>query len=217
MAGAACEIPDWATPFQKRAMLEIPRRFFSTQKKSIDSDMVQHPCLLMEKSFFDEIEGEDEELIRGLDPVLRKKVRDKGRRVVVVANTWVYHLLPDGLSKLCRMYYRNGKGSGYAQRFFPHRVLELTDGEDGGVFVEKRSFVYRLTRRFFSWAESLFRGQWIKMMTDLSYGAGVIMESLFPSSKQSAPEIEDISEEAMTGFAYPICVHRVQLKLDRKT
>jgi hypothetical protein len=217
MAGAACEIPDWATDFQKRAMLEIPRRVFPTQKASVDSDMVQHPCLLMEKKFFDDIGGEDEELIRGLDPVLRKKVRDKGRRVVVVANTWVYHLLPADLKKLCRMYYRNGKGSGYAQRFFPDRVLELTDGEDGGSFVEKRSFVYRLGRRATSWLLSLVLGQWIKMATDLSYGLGVVMESLLPSSQQSAPEIEKISEEEMTDFSYPILVHRVHLKPETTT
>ena len=214
MAGAACEIPNWATDFQKRAMLEIPRRVFRTQNESIDSDMVQHPCLLMQKNFFDEIGGEDEELIRGLDPVLRKKVRDRGRRVVVVANTWVYHLLPATLSKLCKMYYRNGKGSGYAQRHFPERVLELTDGQDGGAFVEKRPFYYRFGRRVGSWLLSLGRGQWIKLATDLSYGFGVTMEALRPSSRQLAPEIEKITEESMDGFAYPIKVHRVMLKLN---
>ncbi|MCK5845757.1 MAG: glycosyltransferase, partial [Victivallales bacterium] len=108
IAGASCAIPDSASAFQKRAMREIPRRFFPVQKNTVDSDMVQHPCLLMPRELFLEIGGEDEELIRGLDPVLRKKVRDAGKRVAIIADTWVYHLIPDGLWKVVKMYYRNG-------------------------------------------------------------------------------------------------------------
>ncbi|MBF0197224.1 MAG: glycosyltransferase [Planctomycetes bacterium] len=212
MAGAACEIPPWATPFQKKAMEEIERRSFPTQKKTIDSDMVQHPCLIMPRAFFEEIGGEDEELIRGLDPVLRKKVRDAGKRVVIVANTWVYHLLPPGWASLVKMYYRNGKGSGYAQRHFPERVLELSDGYDGGSFVEKHSFFYRLSRRLIKLMSSLVQGKWLKISTDLAYGAGVLREKCAPAKMQNIPTREGVESSPWTGWDFEVKVHQVKLK-----
>lgn len=211
MAGSACEVPEWASSFQKKAMLEIPRRVFLRQKEHVDSDMVQHPCLVMPTELFRQIGGEDEELIRGLDPVLRKKVRDAGKRVVVVKDTWVYHLLPDGFKALCRMYYRNGRGSGYAQRFFPERVLELTDGYDGGSFVERRPLAYRLARRCLALLSGLARAEFLKLSTDVSYGLGVLVESMRSTARQEAPPIENIECEAMEGYAFPVLGHRVSL------
>ena len=150
MGGAACCIPEFASSFQQRAMRQIPRRFFPVQKENVDSDMVQHPCLIMSRQLFLDIDGEDEDLIRGLDPVLRKKVRVAGKRVTIIADTWVYHLIPDGFWKVVKMYYRNGRGSGYASRMYPDRVLELSDGYDAGEFVEKRNIFYRVWRRLWS-------------------------------------------------------------------
>jgi len=124
MGGAACLIPDFASDFQKKAMKQIPRRFFPLQKENIESDMVQHPCLVMPRKLFLDIGGEDEELIRGLDPVLRKKVRDAGKKVMIIADTWIYHLIPDGFWKVVKMYYRNGRGSGYAARNYPQRAWQ---------------------------------------------------------------------------------------------
>jgi len=211
LAGAACEIPDFASGFQKKAMKQIERRYFPTQKKSIDSDMVQHPCLVMEKELFDRIEGEDEELIRGLDPVLRKKVRDQNKRVVVIKDTWVYHLLPDRFLKLIKMYYRNGIGSAYAQKHFPHKVLELTDGFDEGQFEEKKSFFYRVLRRFSKLFGALVKMKYIKVCTDLAYIAGVISERI---SKQELviPCVEKIETEIEENPEFKIYYHKVLLK-----
>jgi hypothetical protein len=211
MSGAACEIPEWASSFQKRAMKEIPRRYFPTQSQSVDSDMVQHPCLLMRTEFFKSIGGEDEDLIRGLDPVLRKKVRDAGKRVVVVRDTWVYHLLPPTWRALLKMYFRNGKGSGYAQRYFPERVLELTDGCDEGSFVEKRPLFFRISRRLEGCLRALFCGQWIQFSTDLAYAFGVVKERLVPSSLQVAPRVVSRDKESRKGEVFDIEVHWVTL------
>ena len=212
MVGGACAIPDWATPFQKKAMMQISRRFFPVQQETVDSDMVQHPCLMMRRKDFHAIGGEDEELIRGLDPVLRKKVRDAGLRVAVVANTWVYHLLPDGFLKLVRMYFRNGVGSGYAQKHFPDRVLELTDGFDQGRFVERRPCFVRLGRRLSGLMGGLGGGKWIRVATDLAYGLGVCRERLWPSPDPSVPEVEGVHRESWEGFAFSVSIHRVKLK-----
>ena len=217
MGGASCIIPDFASKFQKRAMREIPRRFFPVQKENVDSDMVQHPCLVMPRKLFTEIGGEDEELIRGLDPVLRKKVRDTGRRVTIIADTWIYHLIPDGFYNIIKMYYRNGRGSGYAARNFPERVLELSNGYDAGKFVEYRPWRFRLFRRFVSLLLSVCTFKFIKVATDIAYGFGVLKEKLFPSYI-SIPAVKKITTEIDESKKYPfkLFIHRVELE-DSKT
>ena len=213
IGGAACAIPDFASSFQKRAMKEIPRRFFPVQPKNIDSDMVQHPCMVMPRSLFIQIGGEDEELIRGLDPLLRKKVRDTGKRVTIIANTWIYHLIPDSFPALIRMYYRNGRGSGYAARNFPERVLELSDGYDAGKFIEKRPLIFRLFRRAASLLLSICTLKLIKVSTDIAYGFGVIKEKLFPSYI-SIPDVKNITTEYDKTNKYPfkLFIHHVELE-----
>ena len=47
LGGGSCVIPDSATRFQKQAMLQIPRRFFPIQQHNVESDFVQHPCLIL--------------------------------------------------------------------------------------------------------------------------------------------------------------------------
>lgn len=216
LVGAACAIPEWATPLQKRAMKEIPRRSFPVQARDVESDMVQHPCLLMSKALFDSIGGEDEELVRGLDPVLRKKVRDAGRKVVIVADTTVAHLLPSSFRKLCRMYFRNGRGSAYAQKYFPERVLELSDGFDRGVFVEFRPLWYRCLRRSFKLLSGLVCGRWLLFSTDVCYGCGVIWERIKGASPQAIPKVNSVSHECVVRGGYELHFHRVQLmKMER--
>jgi len=211
MGGAACIIPDFASRFQKSAMRQIPRRFFPVQSENVDSDMVQHPCLIMSRKLFLEIGGEDEDLIRGLDPVLRKKVRDAGKRVVIIANTWIYHLIPDGFWNVVKMYYRNGRGSGYASRNYPDRVIELSDGYDAGSFVEKRPLFFRVIRRFFSLILSILKLQFIKVATDIAYMCGVIKEKIHPSYTD-IPKVREIKTENQDGYPFKLFVHRVTLE-----
>ena len=211
MSGAACTIPEFASKFQKKAMREIPRRFFPIQNKNVDSDMVQHPSLVMLKKLFDDIKGEDEELIRGLDPVLRKKVRDAGKRVTIIADTWIYHLIPDGFWKVVKMYYRNGRGSGYASKNYPDRVIELSDGYDDGEFTEKRNFLFRLIRRCYSLLKSILTLKFIKVSTDLSYIFGVIKEKFNPSYLD-IPQVEKITTEEKHNYKFKLFLHKVTLK-----
>jgi glycosyltransferase involved in cell wall biosynthesis len=195
MGGAACEIPVSATPFQQQAMRQIPRRHFPVTREHVDSDMVQHPCLMMPRALFTAIGGEDESIIRGLDPVLRKKVRDAGRRVVVIADTYVYHLLPGSLRKLARMYFRNGRGSAFARRHHPERILELTDGHDRGKFVEKRSLGYRACRRMYHFLRALVGLRFIRVVVDAAYMLGFTYESLFRSYQAQAKTIVRMDTE----------------------
>lgn len=211
IGGAACTIPEFVSKFREKAMRQIPRRFFPVQKENIDSDMVQHPCLVMPRKLFLAIGGEDEELIRGLDPVLRKKVRDAGKRVTIIANTWIYHLIPDSFWKIVKMYYRNGRGSGYASRNYPDRIIELTDGYDGGNFTERKPLPFRIIRRLFSLIVSICKLEFIKIATDIAYICGVLKEKIFPSYIE-IPKVKKIKTEKQDGYPFEFFVHRVTLE-----
>ncbi|MBN1865296.1 MAG: hypothetical protein JW808_10380, partial [Victivallales bacterium] len=210
MAGAACAIPPHANPFQQRAMRQIPRRHFPVQPSHLDSDMVQHPCMAMPRDLFLAIGGEDEQIIRGLDPVLRKKVRDAGRRVVIVADTYVYHLLPGKLSKLLKMYFRNGRGSAFAAHHHPEKVLELTDGLDGGNFTEHRSLPYRAMRRACNLVKAIAKAEYIRLLVDCAYIAGYLCERLLGSYPASTT-VAAITTETEEHNGCAIHRHRVTL------
>ena len=174
--------------------------------------MVQHPCLIMEREFFTRIGGEDESLVRGLDPVLRKRARDAGKRVVIIADTWVYHALPGTLGGIMKMYYRNGRGSGFALRFYPEKILELSDGYDKGAFVEKRPMPYRIVRRIGYILGSILTLKFIRLAMEVSYTAGLIKEYLAPGYTLEKPEIQNISTSEKEGYPFKYYLHEVRLK-----
>jgi glycosyltransferase involved in cell wall biosynthesis len=185
LAGASCLPPRDASEFQREASFQIPRRFFPVIPKTVDSDMVQHPCLAARKDVFLEIGGEDEELIRGLDPLLRHKARAAGYQVVIVANTWVSHPMPDGFPRVLKMYFRNGRGSAFARRHYPERIYELGSGMEGDNFAPKKPFPFRIARRFLSLVSGLANMQIYRIGTDLAYALGYLYETLIA---RSAPD-----------------------------
>lgn len=189
MAGASTVVPPDASCFQHRASREIPRRFFPVQAETVDSDMVQHPCLAMPKKVFFEIGGEDEELVRGLDPLLRYKTRCAGYRVVIVANTAVAHVLPEGIWKVMRQYARNGKGSAFARKFYSNRIYESAPGYEGDDFKPVRPFPYRAARKVFNLFYSLASGKIIRFAADVSYIWGYATEYFFGKKKPEETKV----------------------------
>lgn len=211
IGGASCLIPPNAAPLQKKAMREIPRRFFPVQQTNVDSDMVQHPCLIAEKEFFFKIGGEDEMLVRGLDPSLRKRARDAGKRVTIIADTWVYHALPETIRGIMKMYYRNGRGSGFALRFYPEKIIELTDGYDKGAFTERRPLPFRIARRLWNLFSSVLTGKYIRLLAEVSYTLGVLKEYSRPAYSMEKPLIASIRASEKTGLPYKCVMHETIL------
>jgi GT2 family glycosyltransferase len=183
MAGASTVVPPWASPFQRRACREIPRRHFPIVKETVDSDMVQHPCLAMPKKVFLEISGEDEELIRGLDPVLRYKTRRAGYRVVIAANAAIAHMLPDTFRKVFAMYFRNGRGSAFAKKFYADRIYDSAPGFEGDAFKASRPFAFRVLRRLANIVRSIAKGETIRLGTDVAYTLGFLYEYFLGTEK----------------------------------
>jgi hypothetical protein len=85
------------------------------------------------------------------------------------------------------MYYRNGRGSGYASKNYPERVIELTYGYDKGTFSERKPFIYRVIRRLFSLLISILTFKFIKVFTDIALYSwcikGEVLSFLFEYSK----------------------------------
>ncbi len=184
--GSTVPAPD-ASWMQRAACRQIPRRYFPVVDRVVDSDMAQHPCLAMRREVFEAVGGEDEELIRGLDPDLRHRVRQAGYRVTIVPDTWVGHPLPEGLGKLFGMFVRNGRGSAFARRHFGERVYELTDGTPDLKFAPQRPFWYRLVRYPFRMLRSVVAFHWIKFLSEVAYLAGYLQETLFSARTAEPP------------------------------
>ncbi|MDO9547744.1 MAG: glycosyltransferase [Candidatus Marinimicrobia bacterium] len=143
MAGVANLVPDDASFFVKRVMQELPRRTSPIVNEIIDSDMAEHPCCIIHRKVFLEIGGENEIIPRGLDPYLRREIRNAGHRVVVLPGVYIHHLPPKTFRKFIKQFYRNGKMAAYVNKFYPEFVIELTT-KHGDKVSEKRSLITRV-------------------------------------------------------------------------
>ncbi|MDX8409070.1 MAG: glycosyltransferase [Mariprofundales bacterium] len=172
MAGGNNTVPENATPFVKQVMREIPRRSWQPVSEIVDSDLAEHPCLIMRAELFRRVGGENELIPRGLDPYLRKQFRDAGSRVVIVPGVIYHHMPPETLRKLSSQFYRNGYQAAYANIHYPQWVIETPS--EHGVFVEQVPFWRRALRYPGRLGGALFRGQWIWFGCQLCYIAGFI-------------------------------------------
>ena len=171
MAGASIVVSSDATPFQQRAARQFPRFNMPVVTDVTDSDFACHGCCAIPKRLFDEIGGEREDIVRGLDPDLRARVRSAGRRVVLAPNARVTHPLPDGWRRLTRVFFRNGYGSAYARKFHPETVLETHERLDGGG-TSRTTFGYRLARFPLRLLRALATGQGIRFVAYCAYACG---------------------------------------------
>ncbi|MDX8413578.1 MAG: glycosyltransferase [Mariprofundales bacterium] len=172
MAGGNNTVPADATPFVQRAMREIPRRSWQPVTTITDSDLAEHPCLMMRTELFRQVGGENECIPRGLDPYLRKAFRDAGSRVVIVPDVIYHHMPPETFQKLTRQFFRNGFQAAYANIHYPQWVIE-TPSEHGS-FVEQVPFWRRALRYPGRLSGALLRGEWLWFCCQICYITGFI-------------------------------------------
>lgn len=172
MAGASIVLHPDSNLFQQRAAHQFPRLHTPVVDVITDSDMACHGCCAIPRSVFEQIGGEREDLIRGLDPDLRVRLRDAGYRVVLAPNARIYHPLPDGWGRLIRTFFRNGFGSAYAQKFRPDTVYETDEQLGSATFQPRRSLTYRALRFPFRLIKSLFEGKLLRFTAYLVYAFG---------------------------------------------
>lgn len=194
MAGGINRIPADASAFVKRAMAELPRRSTPDVAAVTDSDLAEHPLLMMRRDIFVRVGGENELMPRGLDPYLRRQFRQAGCRVVVVPGADYAHLPPPSFSKLVRQFFRNGRQSAFCSRWFPEWLVETPDRHVSR-FVEQRSLGYRICRHAVHMLTNALKGRFVYICAYAAYAAGFLREwcsadSPRPLRKPGEPEKE---------------------------
>ena len=153
-------------------MHELPRRSSIPVQKLIDSDLAEHPCMIMRSEEFKLIGGENELIPRGLDPYLRQQFRKIGKRVIVTPGVIYHHLPPDTLRRLLKQFYRNGRHAAYTNRYFSRWMIETP--RKHGVFKAKYSFLFRLFRFPLRLLQALVNMKLIWFLCEVFYGIGFI-------------------------------------------
>ncbi len=172
MAGASIIVSPDASPFQRRAAQQFPRLCTPVVHTITDSDLACHGCCAIPRSVFEAIGGEREDLLRGLDPDLRVRLREAGYRVVLAPEARIYHPLPNGWRALLRTFFRNGYGSAYAQKYRPETVYETHEALHDTDFQPRTSLAKRVARFPFRLIRALAQGQSLRFAAYCSYACG---------------------------------------------
>ncbi|MCK4646182.1 MAG: glycosyltransferase [Candidatus Aminicenantes bacterium] len=182
IAGGNNVIPSDASPFVRRVMREIPRRSWIPVKEITDSDLAEHPCIIMRTAEFKSIGGENELIPRGLDPYLRQAFRYAGFRIVLVPGVIYHHLPPDSWDRLLKQFFRNGRQAAYANRYYPQWIIETPAGH--GLFKTYMPLSIRIMRFPIRLLHSFLTGKLIWFLCETTYALGFINELLFANKSQ---------------------------------
>lgn len=172
MAGGSNTVPEWATPFVQRVMRQVPRRSWEPVTEIVDSDLAEHPLLIMPTALFRQVGGENELIPRGLDPYLRQQFRDAGYRVSLIPGVIYHHLPPDSWKGLLGQFYRNGYQAAYANIHYPEWVMETPSTH--GEFELRVPLWKRVLRYPFRMLGSLFSGRWLWLICQSCYAWGFV-------------------------------------------
>lgn len=174
MAGASIVAPEEANDFQRKAAGEFPRFQMPIVKTVTDSDWACHGCVAFRREVFVKVGMEREDILRGLDPDLRVRIKKAGYRVVLAPETWASHPLPESFPKFIRVFFRNGYGSAYLQVFHPEMSYDTDESLDAKAFVPKRSFLFRVFRFPIRLLKALVSFQWIRFLGYAVYSMGYL-------------------------------------------
>jgi len=177
LAGGNNIIPTDASPFVRGVMQQIPRRSWKPVPEITDSDLAEHPCLMIRSNNFKALGGENELIPRGLDPYLRERFRQHGKRVVVAPGVIYHHMPPDNLAKLLRQFHRNGRHAAYVNRHYPEWIIETPSNH--GHFEVRKPFILRILRFPSRLVCSLIESKHILFLSEVAYASGFIYEFLF--------------------------------------
>lgn len=183
MVGASVVTSEKANSFQKAAGRQFPRFQMPVVQEVTDSDLPGHPCAAFPKEVFIKVGMEREDILRGLDPDLRVRIRRAGYRIVLAPETWIHHPLPENLFQFIRVFLRNGYGSAYLERFYPEINYDTDEALSSKNFAPKHSFLRRVLRYPVRLGKSLLSFQWIRLLGYsvylIGYFAGFLRFTLF--------------------------------------
>lgn len=174
LAGASIIPRDDASDFERRANAQFPRLCTRRVDRITDSDLACHGCCAIRRDLFWKIGGEREDIVRGLDPDLRVRIRDAGYRVVLVPKAAIHHPVPMSWRNTARLFFRNGRGSAYAWKFQPDSVYDTHEQTNDTSFRPRNTLGYRIARYPGRLARALLTRQWIRLFAYVVYAAGYL-------------------------------------------
>jgi len=172
MAGASILVSPDANWLQRRAGREFPRFGMKVVDRVTESDMACHGCCAIPKRVFEEVGGERENILRGLDPDLRFRLRQKGYKTVLAPNTWVYHPLPATLGKFIKTFFRNGMGSAYCYKYQPHLIYDTDEMLEMKSFNPRVPFLLRIFRFPARIIKAVIEFKFLRVLAYIVYGMG---------------------------------------------
>ncbi len=190
MAGASVVISPESNAFQQRAARQFPRFNMPVVSEVTESDMASHGCCAIPRQLFFDIGKEKENIVRGLDPDLRVRLRAAGYKTVLVPGTFIYHPLAPTLPKLMKLFYRNGKGSAYALVHDPENVYDTADKATMEGFVARSSFAWRVLRFPLRLLRAMATLRGIRCAAYSAYAVGFasgLLQHGFAKGKKTAP------------------------------
>lgn len=185
IAGGNNVIPEDATSFVQNTMRQIPRRSWKPVETITNSDLAEHPCMIMRTAELKSVGGENELIPRGLDPYLRQVFRETRKRIVVVPDVMYHHLPPSSWRSLIRQYFRNGTQGAWVNRHNPQWIIQTPCHH--GEFVKILPLWKRIVRYPRDLVRSFLKGQWIWFVCQLSYASGFIF-GLFTDACEVSPD-----------------------------
>jgi len=119
VTGASRLIPPDSSWFQCWVAREVPRIQHPIVEEPLETNpdpergyycQVTATCCAMRREVFEELDGFNEELIRGVDTEFFVRLRRRGYRIILAPNTWVWHPAPATLPSLLRKHFLYGVG-----------------------------------------------------------------------------------------------------------
>lgn len=182
LVGASRRLPECANQFQKLASRELIRAHFPLVDKIVDSDMATHDCMGMRKQVYETVGGESNELLRGTDPDLRYRLHRAGYRVVIAPRSLIAHPLPGSIQQLAKKAFRNGIGSAWVFKHYPHLAYDTPDAHEAAA-PARTPFIRRWARRLGDLVTALCQGRFIRFTYDACYIAGYLYGLLLPKKR----------------------------------
>lgn len=195
MAGASIVEDPAQNSFQRRAARQFPRLQTPEVDAITDSDLACHGCCAFPLEVFRAVGGEREDIVRGLDPDLRVRLRAEGYRVVLAPHCRIHHPLPPDWRALLRTFFRNGFGSAYAQRFAANSVYETHESLSDASFQPRTTLAYRIARFPVRLVRAALTGQLLRAVAYSAYALGYLWgyataRPLPGASHEAAPQAQ---------------------------
>lgn len=172
LVGASMLVPEDANLFQRRVVKECSFAYSTMIDKTTDSDLVCHACQAIPRKLYLEIGKEDKRLLRGEDAEFHNRMREAGYRIVLAANTGVYHSPDKNPLVLIKGRFKSGFLGARDQVYYPQLIYEYGRGY-GEEFKKQYSFLFRVLRFIFDrLIFSIVSLRFIRFISYISYGIG---------------------------------------------